>query len=127
MLMHQTADLAVRETFRRGVHGQHQPAPVVRVALARVREDHELTRHELAAVVVAHRPGDEQQLILLYLALEEGLARPGALEGTALVAEHRVEHAQAPARRQDPRAHHAPDAGDLLPDVRLRDRKSTRL
>src|SRR5437764_1001169 len=76
-----------------------------------VRENHELARHELAAVIVAHRPGDEQQLALLDLALEERLTGPGALErapaAAAFIPEHRPEYPQTLARRQHARAQHA--------------------
>src|SRR5439155_1020260 len=80
-----------------------------------VREDHELPRHELAAVVIAHRPGGEQQLSLLDLALEERLAGPGTLEQAARIPQHRAEHPQALARRQHARAHDAAHARHLLP------------
>src|SRR5438874_6957920 len=66
------------ETFGGGIDRQHEAALGARLPF--VRENHELARHELAAVIVAHRPGDEQQLAFPDLALEERLTRPGTLE-----------------------------------------------
>ena len=74
-------------------------------------------------MVITHRTGDEQQLPLLDLTLEEGLARPGALEQAALVPEHRPEHTQPAARRQHAGRDHLSDATDLLPNARARQRR----
>src|SRR2546430_8104840 len=80
------------ETFGGGIDRQHEAALGTRLTF--VRENHELARHELAAVIVAHGAGDEQQLAFLDLALEERLTRPGTLERAtaAVVAERSEEH-----------------------------------
>src|SRR3989441_11962069 len=117
VLVHERADLAVGEAFRGRVDRQDEA--LVRAFFPRVREQDELPRHELAPVVVADWPGDEQQLAPLDGALEEGLARPGALDEPALAPQDRAEYAQPPARRDHPGAHDTPHAGQ--------DRKSTRL
>ena len=94
--MDQTADLTMAKALGRGIHRQHETALGARVPF--VGENHELARHELAAVIVAHRPGDEQQLTLLDLTLEERLTGPGALKGApapataAFIPEHRPEY-----------------------------------
>src|SRR5260370_26336678 len=103
------------EALGRGIDRQDQPVLGTRFAV--VGEDHELARHELAAVIVAHRTGDEQQLALADLALEEWLAGPGALERPALVAEHRAEHPQPFAGPPYPRAPSAADARPFLPHL----------
>ena len=115
------ADLAVRQALRRRVDGEDEPALGARVSL--VRQDHEFARHELTPVIVAHRPGHEQQLSFLDLALEERLSRPGALEhaaGTRLVvAQHRPEHPQALACGENAGARHPPYARHVLAHVHL--------
>src|SRR5260370_7863636 len=104
------------EALGRGIDRQDQPVLGTRFAV--VGEDHKLARHELAAVIVAHRTGDEQQLALADLALEEWLAGPGALERAALVAEHRAEHPQPFAGRHDPRAPAPPTPPPFPPHPR---------
>src|SRR5207245_884052 len=93
---------------------------LIRARPPRVREQDALPRHELAAVIVAHGPGDEQQLAPLDGALEERLARPGALHEPALIPHDRAEHPQAAARGDHPGAHHTPHAAHLLAHARLR-------
>src|SRR5207249_9922459 len=107
------------ETFGGGIDRQHEAA--LRARLPFVRENHELARHELAAVIVAHRPGDEQQLTFPDLALEERLTRPGTLERAtaAVVAEDRPEYPESLAGGEHPRAHHAADARRLLAHLHL--------
>src|SRR5881628_2884810 len=83
------------ETYGGGIDRQHEAALGTRLTF--VRENHELARHELAAVIVAHGAGDEQQLAFLDLALEERLTRPGTLERAtaAVVAEDRPEYPES--------------------------------
>ena len=79
VLLDEGADLPMREAFGRRIHRKHQS----RIALARVvrfRQHDELARHELLAVVVAHRSRYQQQLPLLDLPLEKWAAGPGAFE-----------------------------------------------
>src|SRR5881409_3006179 len=130
VLMDQTADLAMGETFARGIHRQHETALGARFPF--VRENDELARHELATVIVAHRPGDEQQLAFPDLALEERLTRPGTLERAtaALVAEDRPEYPKSLAGGKHPRAHDAADARRLLAHLHLvqgRDRRGVEI
>src|SRR5207245_302328 len=99
---------------------------LIRARPPRVREQDALPRHELAAVIVAHGPGDEQQLAPLDGALEERLARPGALHEPALIPHDRAEHPQAAARGDHPGAHHTPHAAHLLAHPRLRQRRHPR-
>src|SRR6266550_830648 len=118
------------ETFGGGIDRQHEAALGARLTF--VRENHELARHELAAVIVAHRPGDEQQLAFLDLALEERLTRPGTLERAtaAVVAEDRPEYPEALAGGEHPRAHDAADARRLLAHLHLvqgRDRRGVEI
>ena len=115
MLVHEQADLLVRQAFGRRVDREDEAAVGARFVL--VREDDELARHELAAMVVAHRAGDEQQLPHLDRALEKRLARPAAFEQATLVQQHRAEHAQPPARGEDAGAHHAAHAAHLAPHL----------
>src|SRR5437867_6807372 len=98
------------ETFGGGIDRQHEAALGTRLTF--VRENHELARHELAAVIVAHGACDEQQLAFLDLALEERLTRPGTLERAtaAVVAEDRPEYPESLAGGEHPRAHDAADA-----------------
>src|SRR2546425_10148009 len=60
VLVHEPADLAVGEAFGRRVDREHEA--LIRTLLPRVREQDELPRPELAAGIVAHGPGDAQQL-----------------------------------------------------------------
>src|SRR5213594_1353146 len=118
------------ETFGDGIDRQHKAALGTRLTF--VRENHELARHELAAVIVAHRPGDEQQLAFPDLALEERLTRPGTLERAtaALVAEDRPEYPKSLASGEHPRAHDAADARRLLAHLHLvqgRDRRGVEI
>src|SRR6059036_2093490 len=118
------------ETFGGGIDRQHEAALGTRLTF--VRENHELARHELAAVIVAHRPGDEQQLAFPDLALEERLTRPGTLERAtaALVAEDRPEYPKSLASGEHPRAHDAADARRLLAHLHLvqgRDRRGVEI
>src|SRR5438445_238339 len=124
VLVHERADLAVGEAFRGRVDRQDEA--LVRAFFPRVREQDELPRHELAPVVVADGPGDEQQLAPLDGALEEGLARPGALDEPALVPQDRAEYAQPAARGDHPGADDTPHAGHLLAHARLRERRDPR-
>src|SRR5439155_1054946 len=73
----------------------------------------------------AHRPGDEQQLAFLDLALEERLTGPRALEraAAAVVTEHRPEDPQPLARGDDSRAHHPADARHLVAHLHLAQRR----
>src|SRR5947199_316567 len=107
------------ETFGGGIDRQHEAALGTRLTL--VRENHELARHELAAVIVAHGAGDEQQLAFLDLALQERLTRPGTLERAtaAVVAEDRPEYPESLAGGEHPRAHDAADARRLLAHLHL--------
>src|SRR5207302_644847 len=118
------------ETFGGGIDRQHEAALGTRLTF--VRENHELARHELAAVIVAHGAGDEQQLAFLDLALEERLTRPGTLERAtaAVVAEDRPEYPESLAGGEHPRAHDAADARRLLAHLRLvqgRDRRGVEI
>src|SRR5438093_957066 len=107
------------ETFGGGIDRQHEAALGTRLTF--VRENHELARHELAAVIVAHGAGDEQQLAFLDLALQERLTRPGTLERAtaAVVAEDRPEYPESLAGGEHPRAHDAADARRLLAHLHL--------
>src|SRR5213078_2196730 len=130
VLVDQTADLPMGETFGGGIDRQHEAALGARLPF--VRENHELARHELAAVIVAHRPGDEQQLAFPDLALEERLTRPGTLERAtaAVVAEDRPEYPESLAGGEHPRAHDAADARRLLAHLHLvqgRDRRGVEI
>src|SRR2546422_5597987 len=118
------------ETFGGGIARQHEAALGPRLPF--VRENHELGRHELAAVIVAHGAGDEQQLAFLDLALEERLPRPGTLERAtaAVVAEDRPEYPESLAGGEHPRAHDAADARRLLAHLHLvqgRDRRGVEI
>src|SRR5437660_12272846 len=107
------------ETFGGGIDRQHEAA--LRARLPFVRENHELARHELAAVIVAHRPGDEQQLTFPDLALEERLTRPGTLERAtaAVVAADRPQSPESLTGQAPPRAPDAADARPLWPHLHL--------
>ena len=111
MLLHEAANLTVGEPLGRRVHGEHHPAVGF---LSRIREHDELAGHQLAAVVVAHGARHEEQLAGFDLALEERLARPGALQHAARVPQHRAEHAQPAPRGQDAGADHPPHARRVL-------------
>src|SRR5213594_3437006 len=118
------------ETFGGGIDRQHEAALGTRLTF--VRENHELARHELAAVIVAHGACDEQQLAFLDLALEERLTRPGTLERAtaAVVAEDRAEYPQSLAGGEHTRAHDAADARRLLAHLHLvqgRDRRGVEI
>src|SRR5258708_37138595 len=115
VLLDEGANLAMGEALGRGIDRQDKPVLGTRFAV--VGEDQELARHELAVVIVAHGTGDEQQLALADLALEEWLAGPGALKRAALVAERRAEHPQPFAGRHDPRARDAAYVRHFLPHV----------
>src|SRR5436853_3132311 len=121
VLVYEPADLAVGEAFGRRIDRQDEA--LVRAFLPRVGEHNELPRHDLAPVVVAHGPGDEQQLAPLDRALEEGLTRPGGLDQPALVPQDRAEYPQAAARGDHPGADDTPHAADLLTHARLRERR----
>src|SRR2546421_11464909 len=107
------------ETFGGGIDRQHEAALGTRLPF--VRENHELARHELAAVIVAHGACDEQQLAFLDLALEERLTHPGTLErATAAVgAEDRPEYPESLAGGEYPRADDAAVALDVFPHLHL--------
>src|SRR5437762_14153437 len=107
------------ETFGGGIDRQHEAALGTRLPF--VRENHELARHELAAVIVAHGACDEQQLAFLDLALEERLTRPGTLERAtaAVVAEVGPGYPDSLARGGLPRAHDASDSRPLTPHLHL--------
>src|SRR5712691_5604764 len=112
MLLQQRPDLTMRQPLGGGVDGQDES----RVSgLPLFREHDEFLWDELASVVIADRSRHEEELALLDLALQEGAARPGALEQAAVVLEDRPEYAQAAARGQYPGAHHATDARHLQP------------
>src|SRR2546426_129514 len=125
VLMDQAADLPMREPFGRGIHRQHEAALG---GFPLVRENHKLARHELAAVVVAHRPRHAQQLAFLELSLEKRLTGPGTLERTtaALITQHRPEYPQALAGGEHSRADHAADAGHFLAHLHLGHRRDRR-
>src|SRR5438132_12764628 len=95
------------ETFGGGIDRQHEAA--LRARLPFVRENHELARHELAAVIVAHRPGEEQQLTFPDVALEERVTPPGTLERAtaAVVPESRPEYPESLSGGWLSRAQHA--------------------
>src|SRR5437762_13884551 len=107
------------ETFGGGIDRQHEAALGTRLTF--VRENHELARHELAAVIVAHRPGDEQQLTFPDLALEERLTRPRTLERAtaAVLAEGRPEYPESLAGGERPRPHDAAAARRPLAPLHL--------
>ncbi len=111
MLLHQQPDLLVGQAFGRRVDGKDEATLGPRLVL--VREDNELPRYELAAMIIAHRTGDEQQLAYLDRSLEKRLTRPAAFQQPALVLQHRAEHPQPSPRREDPRAHDTPHAAHL--------------
>src|SRR2546421_8307152 len=115
MLLHEGANLAVREALGRRIDGQDESR--IR-SLFIFREDDEFARHDLFPVVVPHGAGHQQQLALLDLALEKRTAGPGALQQTALVLQDGTEYAQPAPSRENASAHDAPDARDLLSDVR---------
>src|SRR5882672_3662256 len=115
MLLDQRANLAVREAFGGRINGEHQPG-IASAVVVRLGQHDELTRHQLLAMVVPHRPRHEQQLAFLDLALEKWAAWPGAFEQTALVLEHRAKYSQAAPRRQHTGAHDAADTGHILTD-----------
>jgi len=78
VLMDQAADLRCVSPSVAGYTGSTSRAR----GFPLVRENHKLARHELAAVVVAHRPRHEQQLAFFDLSLEKRLTWPGTLERT---------------------------------------------
>jgi len=125
VLMDQAADLPMREPLGRGIHRQHEAALG---SFPFVSENHKLARHQLAAVVVAHRPRYEQQLALFDLALEKRLTGPGTLERTtaALVTQHRPEYPQALAGGEHSGADDAADAGHFLAHLHLGHRRDRR-
>ena len=55
VLLHEGANLPVRQPFRGGINRQHESGIALRV-VARFGEHDELARHDLLAVVIAHRP-----------------------------------------------------------------------
>src|SRR5207237_7740021 len=103
------------QPFRRWVDRQDD-SRVRTIAVPALGEHNEFARHDLLAVVIAHRPRDEQQLPLLDLPLEKRPARPGALEQPAVVSEDRPKYAQPAARRQHTGVDHTADARDVLSD-----------
>src|SRR5437773_682999 len=121
VLLDQRANLPVRQTLRGWIHRKHQPW-IALTFVARLRKHDELARHNLFAVVVAHRPRHQQELPFLDLPLEERTPWPGTLEQSARVSQHRAEHAQAAARRQHTGVHDAPDARHVLADGGARQR-----
>src|SRR2546423_4335347 len=123
MLLHEGANLPVREALSRRIDGQDESR--IR-SLFIFRQDDEFARHDLFPVVVPHGAGHEQQLAFLDLALEEWTAGPGTFQETALVLQDGTEYAQPAPSRQDAGADDAPDAGDLLSDVRARQRRHGR-
>jgi hypothetical protein len=76
----------------------------------------------LPAVIVPHRPSHEERVAYIDTAIEEGLARPHALEESARVAQHGVKDPKPPAGRQDALVDDAPDTGDIGADFSLRER-----
>ena len=126
VLLHEGANLPVRQPFGGGINRQHESGIALRV-VARFGEHDELARHNLLPVVIAHRPRHEQQLAFLDLTLEKWPAGPGALEQAARILEHRVKHAQSSAPRlQHARADDAAHARHLLIDRGARQRRDGR-
>ena len=113
VLLDEGANLAMRKTLGRRIHGKHQPR-IALILVVRFGQHDELAWHELLAMVVAHRSGHQQQLSLLDLPLEKRAAGPGALEQAAVVLQHGAEHAQAPPGRQHARADHTAHARHIL-------------
>src|SRR6266851_3155381 len=125
VLLHERANLTVGEALSRGIHRKHE-AGIALILVVRLGQHDELLRHELLAVVVAHRSGHQQQLPLLDLPLEKWATGPGAFEQTTVVLQHRAEHAQSPSRGQHTRADDSADARHLLPDGGTRQRRNRR-
>src|SRR5262245_17348453 len=126
MSLDERPNLPMCEPFGGRIDGQHE-APIGRLlAVVGFRENDEFARDQLLAVVIAHRTGDEQQLPFLDLPLEKGAPRPGALEQSALVAQHGAKYAQTPTRRQHAGTHHPPDARHVLANDDARERRDAR-
>ena len=114
------------EAFGGGIDRQHLAAASGSASPSGFGQDHELARRHLAAVVEAHRPGDQQRLADGDGAVEKRLAGPDALEHAALVPQHRVKHPQPAPRREDALGHDPADAGHLLAHLGLGERRHGR-
>src|SRR5437764_2978938 len=123
MLLHEGANLPVRESLGRRIDRQDKSR--IRSFFI-FRQDDEFVRHDLLAVVVPHGAGHEQQLALLDLALEKRTAGPRTLQQTALVLQDGTKYAQPAPSRKDAGADDAANTGDLLSDVRAGQRRHGR-
>jgi hypothetical protein len=123
VLLDDAADDPMAEALRRRIDRNHDSLPLARLArLARLGQHDRLPRHDLSAVVVLHRPGDEQQLSGLDRAVEERLARPGTLEDPRPILQDRAEDPEPPARGQHALGHDVAHDRDVPSDRRLGDR-----
>ncbi len=80
-----------------------------------LRQHDVLPRHQLAAMVEADRPRDQQRLAHRDGAVEKGLTRPHALDDPAVVAEHGVKDPEAAAGGQHALRDHPSDARHFVP------------
>ncbi len=92
---------------------------VLPLVIVRLRQDQELAGRELSAVVEAHGAGHEQGLADLDVAIEEGLSRPDALDGAALIPKHCMENPKTAPGRQHSLGRHPTHRGRVVPDFEL--------
>ena len=85
MLLDERADLLVRQPISGGINRQDEPAVCGLARLVGIGEHEKLPRHELASVIVAHRPRDQEQLSLTDRPLEKRLPGPRTLEHSGVV------------------------------------------
>jgi hypothetical protein len=114
------ADLALRETLRGGVDREDRP-PLGGDLLPLARQDLVLAGLELTPVEEADGTGEEEEVSAAQEAVEEGLARPGALDEPAPVAHDRLEDAQPLPRGEHPLGDDAPHDGRLHPRLQRPD------
>ncbi len=117
----QPADDLVAEVFRRRIHRKDAPALELRLC-ARFRQHQEFPGHHLAPVIEPDRPRNQQRLSLFDAPVEERLARPGALQHSRAVPQHRMKHPQTAAGGQNPLGNHPADARHFVSDAGARHR-----
>ena len=118
----QPANDTVTETLGCGIHRKDQALRLDIPILVSFSKNHELARSELSSVIELDRPCDQQELTRLDRAIEKRLTRPGTLDDTARVLQHRSKDPQATARRHDRLGNDATNHGDVATDTGLANR-----
>jgi hypothetical protein len=116
------ADDFMAETFGCGINRKHLAAYERIGVTVRVRQNDVFPRRQLAPMIEAHRPRDEQRLAYCYAAVKERLPGPNTFQQSAIVPQHRMENPQTAPSRKHAFGHHSPDTGDFLAQLRFGER-----